>query len=145
MLCRIDKLQTDDIENAKALLKESDLPADDISEHAETFLTAKVNNELVGAVGLEIWNDCALLRSFVVKEKYRNNGLGRELYEKCIELAQRSNIKLVALLTTTAELYFSKKGFIKVTGDSIPFFVKQTKEFQVYCPKSSAVMIKKVQ
>ena len=144
MLCQIEKLKKEDLISVKDLLKDTGLPYEDVDEHADTFLSAKADDELIGAVGLEIWNDNALLRSLVVKEQYRNDGIGGELYEKCIEMAKHNFIKKVGLLTTTAENFFSKRGFEKITGNEIPSFIKETKEFRVYCPSSSTIMFKKI-
>jgi amino-acid N-acetyltransferase len=144
MLCQIEKLKRENFDEVKNLLEEAGLPSEDIVEHMKTFLTAKINGELIGAIGLEIWNDKALLRSLVVKEKYRNSGFGKELYYKCIDMAKHNSIQLVVLLTTTAEQFFAKKGFVKVTGDEVPAFLKRTKEFRVYCPSGSTIMTKKI-
>jgi amino-acid N-acetyltransferase len=144
MLCQIEKLKRENLDEVKNLLKYAGLPDEDIDEHTETFLTAKINDELIGVIGLEIWNDNALLRSLAVKEKYRNYGFGKDLYEKCIELAKHKSITTVGLLTTTAERFFIRRGFVKVTKDEIPPFIKETKEFKVYCPGNSKVMIKRI-
>jgi amino-acid N-acetyltransferase len=144
MLCQIEKLKRENLDEVKNLLKEAGLPNDDIDEHAETFIIAKTNDELIGVIGLEIWNYNALLRSLVVKAKYRNHGIANELYEKCIEMAKQNSINTVALLTTTAKKFFSKKGFVKVTGNDIPDFLKETKEFRFYCPNSSIIMTQRI-
>ncbi len=144
MHCQIGKIKADEIAVVKNILKEAMLPFEDIDQHTETFLTAKVGSEIVGAVGLEIWNDNGLLRSLVVKDNFRNYGFGNELYARSIDLAKQNNLKQVVLLTTTAEQFFSKKGFTKVTGINIPSFVKETKEYTIYCPSSSAVMMKQI-
>ena len=144
MKCKIEKPGNKDIETVIDLLKDAALPYEDISDHWKTFLIAKVDEEIIGAVGLEIWNDKALLRSLFVKNEYRNCGFGKELYNRCIELAMENSITEVGLLTTTAEDFFAKAGFEKVTKENIPPFIKLTKEFQVYCPSSSTIMIKTI-
>ena len=144
MFCQIEEIKTAEIALVKNILKEAGLPFEDIDQHSETFLTAKVGNEIVGAVGLEIWNDNGLLRSLVVKKNFRNYGFGNELYAASIDLAKQNNLKQVVLLTTTAEQFFSKKGFTKVTGNNIPSFVKATKEYIIYCPSSSVIMMKQI-
>lgn len=140
----VEKLKKEDCEKVLSLLNDADLPADDIYEHLDNFLILKKDAEVIGAVGLEVWNDKGLLRSLVVKNNYRNTGLGKILYEKCIELAKQKNLSEIGLLTTTAEDFFAKRGFMKLTKESIPEFIKRTKEFRIYCPSSSIVMIKKI-
>lgn len=141
----IDKPKPENLAEVQKLLLNAKLPAEDIGEHWDTFLTAGIDGEIIGAVGLEIWKERALLRSLVVKDKFRNHGIGKELYNKCIDMAKHNGIVQVGLLTTTAEKFFSKQGFEKVANDDVPDFIKQTKEFLVYCPNSSTVMVKTIE
>ena len=140
----ISKLKKENILAVKQLLNEANLPSDDIEEHWKTFLIAKAGEEIIGAVGLELWKNKALLRSLVVKNEFRKSGIGKDLYNKCIEQAKQYNVTEIGLLTTTAEEFFAKQRFKKITKENIPEFIKQTKEFKVYCPSSSTVMIKKI-
>lgn len=138
----IEKLKKENLTVVRQLLNDVNLPSDDIDEHWKTFLVAKVEDEIIGAIGLELWKYKALLRSLVVKKEFRKLGLGKELYNKCIELAKRNNVTEIGLLTNTAEEFFAKRGFKKIMTDNIPDFIKQTTEFKIYCPSSSAIMIK---
>ena len=144
MNCQIEKPRGEDIEIVRELLKDTGLPHEDISDHWKTFFVAKVDGKIVWAVGLEIWDDKALLRSLVVKSEFRNCGFGKKLYKQCMGLAKQNNIKEVSLLMTTAEDFFAKAGFEKVTGENVPSFIKSTKEFRVYCPSSATIMRKTI-
>ena len=144
MSCTVEKIKPNELKEVAQLLQEAELPYEDISEHWNNFLVAKIDGKIIGAVGFELWGNNALLRSLVVKYEYRNFGVGKELYHRCIELAMKNNIKQIGLLTTTATGFFAKNGFEKVMGENIPSFIKKTKEFQVYCPSSSTIMMKEI-
>lgn len=140
----IEKPKEENLSVVKQLLKDANLPSEDIEEHWPTFLIAKAEDKIIGAVGLEVHENQGLVRSLVVAGAYRKYGVGKELYQSCINLAKSIGINEIGLLTTTAENFFAKFGFQKVSGDEIPMFIKKTKEFQVYCPSCSTIMIKKL-
>lgn len=140
----IQKMKFEDLSAVKQLLQSAELPFEDIDKHWNTFLVARNHDFIIGAIGLEMLEENALLRSLVVKEEFRNMGIGKELYNKCIELAEENNSNEIGLLTTTAEGFFKKRGFITLSKHEIPDFIQQTKEYKVYCPDSSTVMIKKL-
>lgn len=48
----------------------------------------------------------------------------------------------VYLLTTSAESYFPKFGFVRVTREHVPASVKESIEFRSACPASAIVMWK---
>lgn len=90
---------------------------------------------------IEIFNDDGLLRSLAVNKEYRNQKIGGELYNRLISFSIKSGVKIIHLLTTTAEDYFNRKGFIKTERANAPQTVKETVEFSNLCPSSSIYMI----
>lgn len=127
------------------LLKESGLPYEDITEEKlKSFIVAKLDTSIVGCIGIELFNSEGLLRSLVVNKEYRNKKIGSELYNKVISLSVDSTVKTLHLLTTTAEGYFGKKGFIKTDRSNAPQIIKETVEFSSLCPSSSTYMILKL-
>ena len=46
----------------------------------------------------------------------------------------------VYLLTTTAEQFFPKWGFVQIPRDDVPAGVQQSVEFQSACPSTAIVM-----
>jgi len=54
---------------------------------------------------------------------------------------QQLGIENVHMLTTTAEKYFSSKGFSKANRNEAPSEIKNTSEFSFVCPSASAYMI----
>lgn len=137
---KIKKSEKRYLERVKDLLRNSNLPFEDIAEHFESFLLAELGNEIIGAIGIEKYSNIALLRSFVVESKYRKNGIGNKLLEYLLEESISKDITEMYLLTTTAQKYFGKNGFQVVERNSLPNVIQNTKEFNSLCPVSAICM-----
>jgi amino-acid N-acetyltransferase len=132
--------QTADIKTVETLLSASDLPLEGVSENFAEFVVAEEKGQIAGAIGLERFGSAALLRSAVVAPDQRGNGVGSKLVEQLLDRARSSGISEIYLLTTTAEDYFPRFGFIRTTRDAVPSAVKQSPEFRGACPESAIVM-----
>jgi amino-acid N-acetyltransferase len=97
---------------------------------------------IVGCSVLETYVDGALLRSVVVAPKARGRGVGQRLTEAAVTLAQSVGMPAIYLLTTSAESYFPKFGFVPMAREQVPASVKQSIEFRSACPASAIVMWK---
>ncbi len=138
------KAHADDEKAIKELLSEANLPYNDIKTGKQDFILAYENDRIVGVAGIEIYNDVALLRSFAMRPGYRGKGLGSQLYRKINEYAISRNIKELYLLTTTAEKFFKKLGFVVISRDNIPGDIRNSEEFASICPTSALCMTKKI-
>ena len=127
----------------KRLLKASQLNSSDLTpEHLRHFFGLGTKEEPEGIVGLEVFNTVALLRSLAVVSSRRGAGLGSKLLAHAEDYARNLGIKSLYLLTNTAEAFFKHRGY-KVTGrDDAPLAIRETKEFSLICPVSSAFMVK---
>jgi len=96
----------------------------------------------VGLVGIEMCGDCALLRSLAVAESARSTGLGRALVARAEEHARSSGARSLYLLTTTAETFFHRLGYIASPRETAPPGIRESREFADICPASSAFMVK---
>jgi amino-acid N-acetyltransferase len=95
--------------SAVALLESQGLPTSDITDaHLEAFFYAGDDRSPTGLVGLEIFGSSALLRSLVVAEAARSQGMGSALTLHAEQFAASQNIRSIYLLTTTAESFFSR-------------------------------------
>jgi amino-acid N-acetyltransferase len=56
--------------------------------------------------------------------------------------ATAEGVKVIYLLTTTAEPFFAHRGYGRVPRDAVPSAIRATAEFASLCPTSSAVMRK---
>ncbi len=124
----------------QSLLKHADLPLDGVPDDLAHFLVAERDGELVGAIGLAPYGSAALLRSAVVAATERGNGIGEHLVRSLLDKAKHDRVDEIVLLTTTAESWFPRFGFSKVSRDDVPASVKQSVEFTSACPASATVM-----
>jgi len=134
----------EDLEDIRSLLKSTQLPFEDIKTGIGHFLLAKQKDQLVGCVGLQICGNDGLLRSLVVNENDRSQGLGKVLTQEILEYALRLKLRNIYLLTTTAEGFFAKRGFVKVDRTNAPDAIRGTTEFSSLCPSTAVFMSKEL-
>ena len=106
------------------------LPPEGIAAAMEYFWVARAGERLIGAVGLEVYDDMALLRSLAVTPARQHTGLGRALTETALSYLTTRQFRAVFLLTTTAQEFFARHGFCLVARDAVPTSVQQSVEFQ---------------
>jgi amino-acid N-acetyltransferase len=127
-----------------ALLAACGLPEAGLADHWSTTWVAvdpARPGTVNGSVALEFHGNAALLRSLATREDRRSQGLGQALFEFAMARAAERGVEAVALLTTTAEAYFARRGFEKVSRDDLPSSLRASAEFQGACPASAAAMI----
>lgn len=122
------------------LLLSAKLPVDGLSPTLENFLVAEEGARLVGAAGLEVHGDAALLRSVVVAPSHRGAGMGGLLSAGALAMAGDQGIRDVYLLTDTAEAFFRWRGFATITRAEVPRSIQASVEFTTACPASATVM-----
>jgi amino-acid N-acetyltransferase len=138
----IDAAADDDLLEVHRLLERHKLPLAGVDEHVQTMLVARDGERIVGTAALELYDDAALLRSVAVEPMQRGRGLGRQLIEAALSLAQRHGATTVFLLTTTAERYFPRFGFETIARADVPASVQSSIEFHGACPAPAIVMRK---
>jgi amino-acid N-acetyltransferase len=125
----------------KALLACAGLPTEDLSErHLDTFFYMGPADAPTGLIGLELLGDVALLRSLVVAGERRGGGSGSALVDYAERAARDAGVRALYLLTTTAEGFFSNRGYRRADRESAPRSIRATREFAGICPASSAFM-----
>ena len=124
------------------LLTSAKLPADDLPSSIDDFIVATDGNDVIGAIGLEKYDDCGLLRSLVVDPAYRNSGIAGRLVHNLEANASASGISCMYLLTETVPDYFSRKGYERISRAEVPAVLQQSSEFSYVCPQSAVVMKK---
>jgi amino-acid N-acetyltransferase len=124
------------------LLKKNNLPTEDISEATSMFVIEE-QNTVTGTIALEYAGPDGLLRSLAVAEDHRQNGVGGELVSFIEAYAVRQGIQQLYLLTTTAEKFFAKRGYVVVERSAVSPFIENSSEFASVCP-STAVVMKKI-
>jgi amino-acid N-acetyltransferase len=133
-----------DLNEIAALLSSSSLPLDGVAGSIDRFIVAREDGRIVGCVGLEVYGECALLRSAAVADNLRGRGIGRMLVNEILAEAEREGVAAVYLLTTTAENYFPAFGFERIRRSEIPPELDDSEELKGACPASAIVMIKRL-
>jgi amino-acid N-acetyltransferase len=142
MSTTIERARPGDLDEILALLVASDLPTDGLCSHLTTTFVARDGDRIVGSAALEPYANGALLRSVAVLPEWRGRRHGRDLTEAAIRLAQECNSPAIYLLTATAEDYFWRCGFERISRDDVPTTVQASVEFTTVCPSSATVMRK---
>ena len=126
------------------LLREADLPLDGVPEDLTLLLVAERATggprELIGAVALERHGTAALLRSAVVAPALRGTHLGEALVRRALTEARAAGVRDLVLLTTTADQWFPRFGFARISRADVPTSLQASREFQGACPASAIVM-----
>jgi amino-acid N-acetyltransferase len=144
MSTTIERAERKDLAAVLALLEHHGLPVDGASSMGDALVVARLHGQIVGAAGLELYADGALLRSVVVDASVQGQGLGQRLTDAVLALARAYDVTTVFLLTTTADRFFPRFGFERIRRDDVPESVKQSVEFQSACPASAIAMRKQL-
>ena len=127
----------------KTLLEANSLPTSDLTLEVR-LLGEHEGGRLVGVVGLEARGGAGLLRSLAVEPGRRGSGLGSGLVRAIEQAAASDGITDLYLLTTTAEAFFARRGYRRVSRDAAPAGIRATAEFSSICPSSSTCMTKRL-
>ena len=125
------------------LLLQHGLPVSDIDDDKLLYLLVD-GEKTIGTAGLEIFEDCALLRSVSVIKEEQGKGYGKIINDEIEKYVKESGINCLYLLTTTAKVFFDKQGYCVISREESPEAVKQTAEFISLCPASAVVMKKRI-
>lgn len=130
---------------AASLLEAAGLPASDLTDaHMEHFFYCGPAMAPSGLVGLELSGPDALLRSLVVAADRRSAGLGSALVDHAESYARACGARSIFLPTTTAEAFFSRRGYVAAARESAPAAIRATCELADICPASSAFLVKQL-
>ena len=120
------------------------LPLEGLTE-AALVLVAESHGEVVGAVALEEHGSgerlAFLLRSAAVAASWRGHGVGRALTRAALAHVDGAGAP-VALLTETADGYFTSFGFHPVERDQLPAALVASPELRGACPLSARAFLR---
>lgn len=142
MPIEIGRARPDDEGDLIRLLELNQLPTQGLHDHLSTARVARRNRQLVGSAALEMYFEGALLRSVAVAPPLQGQGVGHDLTNAAIQLAHELDAPALYLLTTTAERFFPKFGFERITRADVQASVHTSVEFTSACPSSATVMCK---
>jgi C_GCAxxG_C_C family probable redox protein len=122
------------------LLQQNNLPINDIEPGKQHFIVSRIEDEIVGCIGIEGYGELGLIRSLSVKQSYQNKGVGKELYSKALQYCLEKGFNKIYLLTTTAAKYFEAKGWKRIDRAAVPKIMHTSKEFSEICPTTAICM-----
>lgn len=126
---------------AITLLQTHNLTTSDIDNDKLLYLLID-GEKVIGTAGLEIFGNCALLRSVSIAKEEQGKGYGKIISEEIEKYAKEAGINCMYLLTTTAKDFFDKQAYCTIKREEAPAAIKLTAEFSSLCPSSAAVMKK---
>ncbi|MGI9270916.1 MAG: arsenic resistance N-acetyltransferase ArsN2 [Woeseiaceae bacterium] len=119
------------------------LPTEDLTTaHMDAFWLAIQDEQAVGMVGIEQFEDIGLLRSLVVDKTCRGVGLGAQLVTALENKARRTGLRELWLLTIDADAFFARLGYLVMQRSDAPPAIQGTAEFSALCPGDAALMCK---
>jgi amino-acid N-acetyltransferase len=136
----IRSAQPEDRAHVEALLIAAGLPTEGVAEHFGSFFVVDDGGRVVGAAGVELYGESALLRSVVVTGDLKGRGWGSTLTRRALGEAQARGARVAYLLTTTADGFFPRFGFERITRGEVPPAVACSCEFQGACPATAIAM-----
>ncbi len=125
-----------DLDRILFLLGQSDLPQSGVSQLITDFYVIREQGEVMAAGVVERHGANGLLRSLVVDSVCRGRGLGQKVVCALLE----DEAADVYLLTETAEPFFVRFGFVRVSREEAPTELRASEEFRCLCPESAAFM-----
>ena len=119
-----------------AALGGEDLPEPGVGR----YFSARDDDAVAGYVGLEGEGRDLLLRSRVVSADRKGRGFGSRILTAVEAVARDLGGERLHLLTTTAEPFFTRRGFVAADRATAPAAIRQTREFADVCPASAAYL-----
>ena len=135
-----------DLSAIQNLLRANDLPVADISKALIAgFLVAEnASGSVIGLGGLEQLGSSVLLRSLAVVPEARGIGVARALVARLEDNARSCGQQDVWLLTTTAERFFERAGYDRVSREDVTAEVRLCRQFAALCPSTASCMRKRL-
>lgn len=139
----VESARASDLDGIRRLLTSAELPTTDLTPAMLThFVVVRDGNALKAVGGLE-WNEgSALLRSVAVDPALRRSGLGEAIVKALEDRARQAGAASLHLLTTTAALFFDRRGYRVASRSEAPAGIRSTAQFAGLCPASSTFMSK---
>ena len=132
------------IADLAAELRDAGLPASDLAEPNRRFYRFDDDRGLIGYGGVEGTGSDRLLRSLIVTSSRRRNGLGGTLLTALERTAAADGTLALYLLTTTAERFFQRHGYVIADRTDAPAAITCSAEFRSLCPASATFLSKRI-
>lgn len=138
---RIERAAAEDLPFTLSLVEECGLPVEGVREHFAGFFVARIGEERVGCVGMEVYGEHVLLRSLAVSRRERNAGIGAALLARSIEEARTAGGRSAWGLTTFGKKgLFDRFGFRAVPRSEAPPGLARSSQFRGICPETAVLI-----
>jgi amino-acid N-acetyltransferase len=131
-----------DLDHLRKSLSQAGLPFSDVSEPDRQFYRFEVDGQWVAYGGLEGAGSDLLLRSIVVCETHRGEGLGKAVLSELERFAVSQGAVRLHLLTQGAAGFFAANGYELLGRDEAPAAITRTVQFKHLCPASASYLCK---
>lgn len=131
-----------DLDTIRRILADTNLPDGGVEEQfGEGYSVAMQNGETIGCAGIEVYGNYGLLRSVAVAPSHQGKGIAKRVVEDRLDWARERKLCALYLLTDTAEDYFPRFGFERISRDDAPKEIQVSKEFSEVCCESAALLV----
>lgn len=138
------RIESNGMDQLRESLSRAALPYDDLSEPGRQFYRFEVDGEWVAFGGLEGTGPDMLLRSVVVCELHRGEGLGTAVLSELERYAASQGVLRLHLLTDSAAGFFEANGYELLKRDEAPVAINRTAQFRHLCPASASYLRKAI-
>jgi amino-acid N-acetyltransferase len=107
-----------DIPDIKSILSQYILETELVEDNIDQFVVAETGGRIVGCACLISSMGLIELRSIAVLPTWKNNGIGRRLFETLMQRARGMTDRIY--VRTTARGFFEKMGFRALDGSQKP-------------------------
>jgi len=132
-----------DLATTIRFLEKAGLPVADLCAETLAFVAEK-DDLFQGVIGQESFGSVALLRSLVVSADARGAGIGPALVSALEIASLAEGVRELWLLTTDADRFFAKLGYVTRDRADAPEIIRNTEEFSGLCPGDAVLMSKKL-
>jgi amino-acid N-acetyltransferase len=98
-----------------------DRSEDEVATNIRSYVLAKKRGKIVGYTALHVHSKrLAEIRSLIVDENYRGQGVGQRMVEFTLNEAKALGVEEDVLVLTYLPLFFEKLGFVEINKELIP-------------------------
>ncbi|AZO87213.1 hypothetical protein BOO88_18035 [Stutzerimonas stutzeri] len=136
------KVEANGLSQLREALSQAALPFDDVSDPGRQFFRFEIDGKWIAYGGLEGSDQDMLLRSLVVCDLHRGNGLGKAVLSELERYAASQGALRLHLLTQSATEFFTANGYEVFDRANAPVVIGQTVQFKHLCPASATYLRK---
>ena len=128
-----------------AAMEGAGLPTDDLMDPGRTFHRyTRLDGEVVGYSGFELYGGDVLLRSMAVTARFHGQGNGRNLALLLMRRAFNLGARQAFVLTSDAAAFFERIGFRRLDRTAAPASILATRQARGVCPASATLLTRRI-